>query len=146
MLAISDYMYWVPKTSLKINFQLEIMCNISSNFKCQLSFKSLLRLIIFEQPSPCLMFLWDCCLVCVCLLVIAILYSTGIVLSIIKYNVGLYSLILKVWSWSYGRWIYNHLCNQCLSLLTLWVRIPLGRGVLDTPLCDKVCQWLTAGW
>ena len=19
-----------------------------------------------------------------------------------------------VWSWSYGSWIYNHLCNQCL--------------------------------
>jgi hypothetical protein len=26
------------------------------------------------------------------------------------------------WSWSYGSWIYNYLCNQCLSLLTLWVR------------------------
>jgi len=21
------------------------------------------------------------------------------------------------WSWSYGSWIYNYLCNQCLSLL-----------------------------
>jgi hypothetical protein len=28
-------------------------------------------------------------------------------------------------SWSYGTWIYNYLCNQCLSSLTLWVRIPL---------------------
>jgi hypothetical protein len=26
------------------------------------------------------------------------------------------------WSWSYGRWIYNYLCNHCLSPLTLWVR------------------------
>jgi hypothetical protein len=50
------------------------------------------------------------------------------------------------WSWSYGSWIYNYLCNQCLSPLTLWVRIPLRRGVLYTTLCDKVCQWLTAGW
>ena len=27
------------------------------------------------------------------------------------------------WSWSYGSWIYNYLCNQtqCLSPLTLWV-------------------------
>jgi len=25
------------------------------------------------------------------------------------------------WSWSYGRWIYNYICNQCLSLLKLWV-------------------------
>ena len=28
------------------------------------------------------------------------------------------------WSWSYGSWIYNYLCNQCLSPLTLWVRTP----------------------
>jgi hypothetical protein len=26
------------------------------------------------------------------------------------------------WSWSYGSWIYNYLCNQCLSPLKLWVR------------------------
>ena len=31
---------------------------------------------------------------------------------------------------------YN-VCNQCLSPLKLWVRIPLGRGVLDTTLCNK---------
>ena len=24
--------------------------------------------------------------------------------------------------WSYGSWIYNYLCNQCLSPLKLWVR------------------------
>jgi hypothetical protein len=30
----------------------------------------------------------------------------------------------------------NYLCNQCISPLTLWVRIPLRRGVLDTALCD----------
>ena len=47
------------------------------------------------------------------------------------------------WSWSYGCWIYDHLCNQCQSPLTLWVRIPLRRCVLDTTLCDQVCQWLT---
>jgi hypothetical protein len=41
--------------------------------------------------------------------------------------------------------VYNYLCNQCLSRLTLWVRIPLRRGVLDTTLCYKVCQWLAAG-
>jgi hypothetical protein len=35
-----------------------------------------------------------------------------------------------------------YLWNQCLSVLTLWVRIPLRRGVLDTTLCDKVCLWL----
>ena len=29
----------------------------------------------------------------------------------------------------YGSWIYNYPCNQCLSPLTLWVRIPLRRDV-----------------
>jgi hypothetical protein len=28
------------------------------------------------------------------------------------------------WSWSDGSWIYNYLCNQFLSPLTLWVRTP----------------------
>ena len=49
------------------------------------------------------------------------------------------------WSWSYGSWIYNYLCNQCLSPLTLWVRIPFRRGVLNTTLCDKVYKWLATG-
>ena len=46
------------------------------------------------------------------------------------------------WSCSYYSCIYDYLCNQYLSQLTLWVRIPLRRGVLDTTLCGKVCQWL----
>ena len=49
------------------------------------------------------------------------------------------------WSWSYGIWIYNYLCNQWLSPLQLWVWIQLRQGVLDTTLCDKVCQWLVTG-
>jgi hypothetical protein len=49
------------------------------------------------------------------------------------------------WSWSYGSWIYNYLCNLCLSPLTLWVWIMLRQDVLDTTLCDKVCQWLATG-
>jgi hypothetical protein len=56
-----------------------------------------------------------------------------------------YKLSRPSWLWSYGSLIYYYLCNQCLSPLTLWVRIPLRRCVLDTTLCDKVCQWLTAG-
>ena len=48
------------------------------------------------------------------------------------------------WSCSYTSWIYNYLCNQHLSLSTLWVRTPLNRGVLDTTLCDNVCHWLAA--
>jgi hypothetical protein len=34
---------------------------------------------------------------------------------------------------------------QCLSPLKLWVRILQRQGVLDTTLCDKVCQWLATG-
>jgi hypothetical protein len=49
------------------------------------------------------------------------------------------------WSWSHGSWVSNYLFNQCLSSLTLWVRIPLRRCVLDTTLCDKVYQWHAAG-
>jgi len=41
----------------------------------------------------------------------------------------------------YGCWIYNYLCNQGLSPLTLWVRILLMRDVLDATLCATVCQW-----
>jgi len=28
-------------------------------------------------------------------------------------------------SWSCGSWIYNYLCNQCISPQTLWVQTPL---------------------
>jgi len=37
------------------------------------------------------------------------------------------------WSCSYGNLIYNWLCNQCLSPLTLWMS--LRRCVLDTTSC-----------
>jgi hypothetical protein len=47
------------------------------------------------------------------------------------------------WPWSYGSWIYNYLCNQCLSPLMLWVRIWRARC---TTLYDKVCQWLVTGF
>jgi hypothetical protein len=40
---------------------------------------------------------------------------------------GIFKLFLgPSWSWSHGSWIYNYVCNQCLSpLLKLRVRIPL---------------------
>jgi hypothetical protein len=63
----------------------------------------------------------------------------------IVYRNILYSLYYKCLYKTYGGWIYNYLCNQCLSPLTLWVPIPLRRGLLDTTLCDKVCQWLATG-
>jgi hypothetical protein len=46
-------------------------------------------------------------------------------------NINLSHLLMGLsWSWSYGSWIYNYLCNQCLSPQTLWVWILLSRGVL----------------
>ena len=52
---------------------------------------------------------------------------------------------MSTWPWSYDSWIYNYLCNQCVSPLTLWARISLKRGLLDTTLCDSVCLWLATG-
>ena len=45
--------------------------------------------------------------------------------------------------WSYGSWIYNYLCNQCLLPLMLWVWISIRARC--TILCDEVCQWLATG-
>ena len=57
------------------------------------------------------------------------------------------SLISLKWGvslpWSYGSWIYNCMCNRCLSSLMLWVRITIRARC--TTLCDKVCQWLATG-
>ena len=46
------------------------------------------------------------------------------------------------WPWSYGSLIYNYLCNQWLSALTFWVRMPAWRCIFDITLRYKVCQWL----
>ena len=48
-------------------------------------------------------------------------------------------------SWSYGSWIYNYPCNRCLSPLSYDFKSHSWWGVLDTTLCDKVCQWLATG-
>ena len=42
-------------------------------------------------------------------------------------------------------WIYNYLCNHCLSPLILWFRISIWQGVLDASLCDNICQWIETG-
>jgi len=38
------------------------------------------------------------------------------------------------WPWQYGSWIYNYLCNKCLSPLMLWVWISIRARC--TTLCD----------
>ena len=45
----------------------------------------------------------------------------------------------------YGSWIYNYLCNQCLSPLSCEFKPCSWRNVLDTTLCDKICQWHATG-
>ena len=88
-----------------------------------------------------------------------IIYQSNIVIGIRDTNLTIYirginlitftrciKFIIRIrggdasWSWSYGSWIKNYQCNQCLSPITLWVRFPF-----DTTLCDKVCQRLAAG-
>ena len=71
------------------------------------------------------------------------LYMYCCVMSDIVQN-SHYSMGL-LWSWSFGSWIYNYTCNQCLlppklESCSWW-------GVLGTTLFDQVCQWLvTAQW
>ena len=55
----------------------------------------------------------------------------------------LHKKVGPLWPWSYGSWIYNYLCNQCLSPLMLWGRILIRARC--TTLCDKVCQWVATG-
>jgi hypothetical protein len=51
--------------------------------------------------------------------------------------------LINIWSWLYGSWIYNYLCNQCLPPLKLWIWISIRARCIT--LCGKVCQWLAAG-
>ena len=39
------------------------------------------------------------------------------------YKLHIIYIVVLSWSWSYG--IYQYLCNQCISSLTLWVWFPL---------------------
>ena len=61
-----------------------------------------------------------------------------------------YAKKIRKWpplSWSYGSWIYNYLCNHCISPLKLWIWITSRRmySVQHYLVCDKVCQWLAPG-
>ena len=66
-----------------------------------------------------------------------------IILRRVMFTICSFFINIKGWSWlwSYDSWIYNYLCNQYLSPLTLWVLISFRRY----KICDKVCQWLVTG-
>ena len=62
--------------------------------------------------------------------------------------------ILPVWNVnircylsSYDSWIYNYICNQCLSPLKLWVRTPFIARRTWYNIMWKVCYWhATCRW
>ena len=68
----------------------------------------------------------------------------------LKYNNSLTKFedtnLIPSWLWSYGSWIYNYPCNQCLSALTLWVRISLmTKCTRYDSRWLSLSQWLVAG-
>jgi hypothetical protein len=50
------------------------------------------------------------------------------------------TLVGPSWPLSYGSWIYNYLCNQCLSQLMLWVRISIRAR------CTTLCKFVSDLW
>ena len=92
------------------------------------------------QPYPCLQYPWqlvlweDWQIISLCLIfhqrqthhvmVMENLKMVRLVTRQTPLNIPnkLLCITLQGQSWSYGSWIYNYLCNQCLSPLMLWVR------------------------
>jgi hypothetical protein len=72
-------------------------------------------------------------------------YPIKINFSLNNWKIQLFShhTILNPLLW-YGSWIYNYMCNRCLSPLKLWVRIQLMARCTHYNF-DQVCQWLAAG-
>jgi hypothetical protein len=62
----------------------------------------------------------------------------------VNVNDKTYELWARVMSWSYGKLIYNYLCNQCLSPQRF--EFEYRSGELYSSLCDKVGQWPATGW
>ena len=74
-----------------------------------------------------------------------------------KIQLVLKSIFIQAQTWDYS-WIWI-ICerNKCIynfsfifkleAMVVINVNLnPLRQGVLYTTLCDKVCQWLAAGW
>ena len=58
-------------------------------------------------------------------------------------------ILCNMWNKQYKLFLFEYDKKKItgnLSPLTLLVRIPLRRGVFNTPLCDKVCQCLVTGY
>ena len=73
----------------------------------------------FRYIYVCVCVHCKCVLICCCLFICLSQFCWINVNTILNVKKG------SSWSWSYGSWIYNYMCNQCISPLTLWVRILL---------------------
>ena len=60
-----------------------------------------------------------------------LLFSIIVSAKVCNYIVNILYILDTAPSWSYGSWMYNYQCSQCLSPLTVWVRIPHRRGVYN---------------
>ena len=54
------------------------------------------------------------------------------------YKLFLYLVLGPSWLWSYGSWIYNHLCNQYLISKVVSSNPVHGKDVLNTTLCESL--------
>jgi hypothetical protein len=55
------------------------------------------------------------------------------------YKLFLYLVLGPSGLWSYGSWIYNHLCNKCLIISKVMSSNPVhGKDVLNTTLCESL--------
>jgi len=64
--------------------------------------------------------LWCSCFIMTCTLSHEPYQHVRLTFHIICPSIGIKGPLL---SWSFDSWIFNYKCNQCLSPLTLWVRI-----------------------
>jgi len=80
-------------------------------------------------------------------LIIINYYNISLV-HITIYEKQIFTIRRPSWSWTYGNWIQKCTTTCVISAYHLWrceFESHSWRGVLDTALCDKVCQWLVAG-
>ena len=101
------HLYVIWKSHQDINFIF-----ISSPMVTENTFLTLNVNLAIKQPHIVKKWMWSC------------MNDLQIVLIYFDHDQDFNSFEGPLWSWSYGSWIYNYLCNQCLSPLKLWVRIP----------------------
>jgi len=67
------------------------------------------------------------------------------VVSFLFFNWSVPTVYVECTNQNVLKWPINNSWLQWFLYQLLWVQIPLRRGVLDTTLCDQVCQLLAAG-